>query len=148
MKKVAILILFVLIFAVFLFYTGGNPTYAQPKDTIIDNVDSVTPLDLKMYRSDLRVVILTLIKSALTFLGILFFVIVLYGGFMWMTAGGNSDRSQKGTKLITNASIGLIIIVLSYAIVVMVFNIINKSIEEAKDKSTYNIRQNTLIVSR
>lgn len=148
MKKVAILILFILIFAVFLVYTGNDPVYAQPKDTIIENVDSVTPLDLKIYRSDLRVVILTLIKSALTFLGILFFAIVLYGGFMWMTSGGNSDRSQKGTKLITNASIGLIIIVLSYAIVVMVFNIINKSIEEAKDKSTYNIRQNTLIASR
>jgi len=57
-----------------------------------------------------------IIKIILSFLGIIFFIFVLYGGFLWMTAGGKEDQVTKAIDMVKNASIGLIIIVVAYAL--------------------------------
>lgn len=49
------------------------------------------------------------------FLGIILLGYILYGGFVWMTAGGGKDVEQA-QGIIRNAIIGLIIIVSSFAI--------------------------------
>jgi len=53
---------------------------------------------------------------ALSLLGIVAVVIILIGGFKWMTAGGNQDEVDKAKKLITNGIIGLAIILAAFAI--------------------------------
>ncbi|MBU1203385.1 Ig-like domain-containing protein [Patescibacteria group bacterium] len=57
-----------------------------------------------------------IINIFLGFLGILAVLIILYGGFLWMTSQGNSDKVQRAKLLIISAVIGLVIIVSAYAI--------------------------------
>ncbi|MBU4315146.1 IPT/TIG domain-containing protein [Patescibacteria group bacterium] len=65
---------------------------------------------------DLRIVIARLIRTFLTVLGIIAVVIVLYGGFVWMTAGGDPDKVKKAKDILINGGIGLGIFLLSWAI--------------------------------
>ena len=65
---------------------------------------------------DPRAVAAQVINIILGFLGIVAVVIILLGGFKWMTAGGNEDKVGEARKLITAGIIGLIIILASFAI--------------------------------
>ncbi len=58
----------------------------------------------------------SIIRMALGFLGIIAVVIILLGGFKWMTAGGNDDKVKKAKALIFQGIIGLVIVLSSYAI--------------------------------
>lgn len=69
---------------------------------------------------DLRETAASLINVALSLLGIIAVVIVLAGGFFWMTAGGNEERLEKAKQLIFGGVIGLAIILSAYAIVLFV----------------------------
>ena len=75
-------------------------------------VSSATGLGAK----DPRAVAAQVINIILGFLGIVAVVIILLGGFKWMTAGGNEDKVGEARKLITAGIIGLIIILTSFAI--------------------------------
>lgn len=57
-----------------------------------------------------------IINIFLGFLGILAVLLILYGGYMWMTSAGNTDKIQKSKMIIISAVIGLVIIVSAYAI--------------------------------
>ena len=64
----------------------------------------------------------------LGFLGVVFLVLVIYGGFTWMTAGGNQDKIKHGRDLVTWAAIGLIVILFAFLIVnYVIFNLIKFS---------------------
>lgn len=66
--------------------------------------------------TDLTVIIGGVINAALSLLGVVLLVYLLYGGFLWMTAGGDEGKVKKARDLIKNAVIGLIIIVAAYSI--------------------------------
>ena len=66
--------------------------------------------------TDPRIMAANIIKMALGVLGIIFVVIIVYAGFLWMTAAGEEEKTGKAKKLITNGVIGLIIILSAYAI--------------------------------
>lgn len=66
--------------------------------------------------ADPRTVAAKIINIALGFLGIIAVVLVLYGGFMWMTAAGNEERVTKAKQILTAALIGLIIIIMAWAL--------------------------------
>ncbi len=57
-----------------------------------------------------------LISWGLGLVGTVFFVIILLNGFKYMTAGGNTTASQESVKAITNAVIGLVIIMGAFLI--------------------------------
>ena len=57
-----------------------------------------------------------IINVALGLLGIIAVVIILAGGFKWMTAGGNEDKVAEARKLIFAGIIGLAIILSAWAI--------------------------------
>ena len=58
--------------------------------------------------------------AALNFLGVIFLALMIYGGFLWMTATGNEEQVGKARKVITAAIIGLIIVASAYAITAFV----------------------------
>lgn len=66
--------------------------------------------------ADLVDTIAQIIRIALGFLGVIAVVIILLGGFKWMTAGGNDDKVKEAKKLIFSGIIGLVIIISAYAI--------------------------------
>ncbi len=57
------------------------------------------------------------INFALLLAGIVAFFYVLYGGFMYLTSGGDQTGAQKGRTMIANALIGIVIIFVSYALI-------------------------------
>lgn len=65
---------------------------------------------------DPRYTIANIINIALSLLGIIFLVLLIYAGFLWMTAAGNEDNVEKARKLIFAAIIGLAIILSAFAI--------------------------------
>ena len=76
------------------------------------NVGTTTGMGTK----DIRQTIAAIINVALSLLGIIVLVIIIYGGFLWMTAGGNDDRVGEAKKWIFGGIIGLVIILSAYAI--------------------------------
>lgn len=66
--------------------------------------------------SDLPTTIASIIRVILSFLGIVAVVIILLGGFKYMTAGGQDQKVQDAKKLIIAGIIGLAIILSAYAI--------------------------------
>jgi len=58
-----------------------------------------------------------IIEVLLGFVGVLFLVMIIYGGFTWMTAGGDTNKISKAKDTIIKATIGIVIIMSSYAIV-------------------------------
>lgn len=58
-----------------------------------------------------------IISQVLPLVGALFLLMFIWGGIMWMTAGGDSAKVQKATKTLTNAVIGIAIVVFAYVIV-------------------------------
>lgn len=61
-----------------------------------------------------------IINVILGFLGVIFLVLTIYAGFLWMTAGGNSDQVEKAKKMLIQAVIGLVILLAAYAIATFV----------------------------
>ena len=70
-----------------------------------------------------------IVKYLMTFLGIIAVAVILYGGFIWMTASGNDDKVDKAKKLIIAGAIGLIIILAAFAIVQFVVTMTNNALE-------------------
>ena len=58
----------------------------------------------------------SIIRVALGFLGVIAVVIILLGGFKWMTSGGNDEKVKKAKQLIFQGIVGLVIVLSSYAI--------------------------------
>jgi len=58
----------------------------------------------------------TVVGAGLAFIGVLFFLLIIYGGLLWMTARGNEADVEKAKNLIQAAVVGLIIVLGAYAI--------------------------------
>ena len=61
------------------------------------------------------------IGSVLGFVSVIFFLLTIYGGILWMTARGNEQQTDKALHTITSASIGLAIVLGSYVLVGFLF---------------------------
>lgn len=64
--------------------------------------------------SDLPTTAGTIVGAALSFIGVIFLILIIYGGFQWMTAGGNEEQVGKAKVLIISAVVGLMIIASAY----------------------------------
>ena len=71
---------------------------------------------LGLGNEDPREIAANVINVLLGFLGIIAVVIILIGGFKWMTAGGNEDKTAEARKLISAGVVGLIIILAAFGI--------------------------------
>ncbi|MFB6225849.1 MAG: hypothetical protein ABEJ02_00690 [Candidatus Paceibacteria bacterium] len=57
------------------------------------------------------------INVIFSIVGLIFLVLMVYGGIRWMTSRGNEDEVQAARNTVFRASIGLAIILAAYAIV-------------------------------
>jgi hypothetical protein len=71
---------------------------------------------------DPRDIVARIVRIILGFLGIVAVIIILLGGFKWMTAGGNEDKVSEARKLIVSGIIGLVIILAAFGIAQFVIN--------------------------
>lgn len=63
--------------------------------------------------------------AALSLVGIIFFIFIIYGGYQWMVGRGNEEDAKKAIETIFASIIGLIIVLFAYAITTFVFENIN-----------------------
>lgn len=61
-----------------------------------------------------------IINAVLVFLGVIFLILMIYGGYIWMTARGNEQEVEKAKNIIKNALIGLVVVLAAYAITYLV----------------------------
>ncbi len=116
----------IIIFSVFLmaFLFGGNvfvdtasavETSEVTKYGLSETKTAIGDASFTTYK-DAPTLIGQLIGVALSLLGILFLVLMIYGGFLWMTARGDGGQIDSAKGLMTAAVIGLIIVLSAYAI--------------------------------
>ncbi len=77
--------------------------------------------------AELETVVGSGIRIFLSILGIIFLVMILYAGFLWMTAGGDEGKVEQAQTLMKNAVVGLVIILASYAITSFVVEAISSA---------------------
>jgi len=74
--------------------------------------------DPALVRSEsVREFIQKIVNYALSFLGLVAILLIIYAGVMYLTAGGQTEQTDKAKKTIGYTAIGLILILGSYAIV-------------------------------
>lgn len=66
--------------------------------------------------TNLSSIIGKIVGVALSFLGVAFFILMIYGGYMWMFSMGNEQTAGKAKDIIIAAVIGLVIVLMAYAI--------------------------------
>lgn len=57
-----------------------------------------------------------IINSVLGLIGVVMFVLLIFAGWTWMTAGGNEEKVRMAQKVLENAILGLIITALAFTI--------------------------------
>ena len=92
------------------------PAMALAQTTGIDVGLNEIDNEISLGNTDPRTTVARLINFAMLFLGIIAVVIILAGGFKWMTAGGNEDKVGEAQKLISAGVIGLIIVLSAWGI--------------------------------
>jgi hypothetical protein len=77
--------------------------------------------------NDVPTLIGTVIKAALGLVGVIFLVLMIYAGVIWMIARGDEAKVEKAKDTIINSVIGLIIVVGAYAITNFVIGAFSQS---------------------
>ena len=106
------------------FVTGAVSFFVTPIANAI-SFDSTLGATFGLGTRDLLETVINIVQWALGLLGLVAVIIIMYGGFVWMTAKGNQDKIAKAKKIIFNGLIGLAIVLLSWAIVFFVMRTID-----------------------
>lgn len=63
------------------------------------------------------------LQVILAFVGVLFFVLLVYGGVQWLFAEGKPEQIEKAKTLMVNSTIGLIIVLTAFSISIIITNV-------------------------
>jgi hypothetical protein len=97
---------------------------------------------LGMDAVDPRIILARIIRMALSFIGIIVLVLILWSGLRYMTAGGDEEKAASARKTFFNTLIGLFIILAAYSIVTFVlraFSASNTSIDPVATPVSPNV---------
>ena len=111
MKKI-----FLLILAFFLLFFTPIFVYGQ------DKIELQNPLEVNM--DNPAVLIGYIIQAVLGLVGGISLLMMVYGGFQWLTAAGNEDKIKSGTQTMLWSAIGLVLVFSSYLLVSTIFGIL------------------------
>lgn len=67
-----------------------------------------------------EITIARVITTALGFVGMIFLLMMVYAGFLWMMARGNEEQVKKSKDTILRALMGLMIVTAAYGITVLI----------------------------
>jgi len=96
----------------------GNTQLTEVADKA--NLGSATPLP---------VLIGNLVRIAIGMLGIVFLVLTIYAGFLYLTARGEEEKVTHAKQTLSRGVIGLIIISAAYAIASFVISALTASVK-------------------
>ena len=102
---------------------GGSATENFNK-SVDDTAKKIGIVDEESKSKSFEVIIGQFVNTLLNFLGVVFFLLTIYGGIIWMTAAGNETRVVKAKSIIIHSIIGLAVILLSRVIAEFVIDIL------------------------
>ncbi|MFH0854441.1 MAG: hypothetical protein V1891_03035 [bacterium] len=82
------------------------------------------------------IIIAEIIKDILSLLALVFVVLAVYAGYLWMTAGGNDEQVSKAKIIIRDVIIGLIITLSAYAVAYYTLDKLIKAAGKAQEHRT------------
>jgi hypothetical protein len=89
---------------------SANPLGGEDMDNPLRRTIGVTPAP------DVDSKVAAIMEISLSLLGILFLIIMIFGGYKWMAADGEDYAVKRAQRLVRQSIIGLILIVISYGI--------------------------------
>lgn len=106
----------------------GNLVFAQNPQPLIEgetrqqmtNQENAFIRETGLQPVSLGQTIATIIRFLLSLLGLIFVILIIYAGMLWMTSAGNDDKIDKAKKIMSAAIIGLVIVLAAYAITTFV----------------------------
>ena len=119
MKKILVISFFIASFFLTNFVLAGGKGDWGLNSVVSDtskeafNVKEVNDYDSGFYLSS-RVGVI--IGAILSFVAVIFMILIIYAGILWMIARGNEQQVDKAKNLIIQAIIGLIIVLSAYII--------------------------------
>jgi hypothetical protein len=132
-KKIILSLAICLLFC--LFYTSTAALAGNLNDAFkVSDGNNRDPLDTaatyanyNTSQTDVLPIFSKFISIGLSVLGIVFLMLIGYGGVLWMTDRGNEEEVAKAKKMIQAAVIGLVIVVSSYALSFFIMNVLAKN---------------------
>lgn len=88
--------------------------------------DDAGNLGLPETENFVDVVVLGIVRWVLGLLGVAAVIMIIYGGYLWLTAGGEDKQVEDAKKTIRAAVIGLAIVLLSYSISILVVTVLDE----------------------
>jgi len=117
LKKIIILGSIVIVFALAIFVIPIQPVSAELNfwgGEVDPNIGQSAFADFG--NNDPRIIVGRLVQIFLALLGVIAVVLIIYGGWLYMSAQGEPDKIEKAKKLLANVAIGLLIILSAFAI--------------------------------
>jgi len=93
---------------------GAVSVHAQTSPNTMKTVELTNPLAGASAQGGVPQIVGTIIKGALGVVGSLVLLMVVWGGFTWLTAAGNPEKIKSGSNTMIWAVIGLIVVFSSY----------------------------------
>jgi hypothetical protein len=106
----------------------ANPTTAGIQDAFSNNTLGSAGVNAGYTPDDNNPLSMVsiIITILLSLVGVIFLVLMIYGGINWMTAGGNEAQVKAAQNILSKAVIGLVIVLSAYAITYFIIDKIPK----------------------
>lgn len=112
-KKLGILSALFVFFVLPVFF---SPVLAQDSSFGLNDTVNQGSLNKALINAEPQSIVGTVIGAILSLLGVIFFLLIFYGGLRWMLAQGNEQEVEKAKQILIAAVIGLVIVLAAYAI--------------------------------
>lgn len=93
----------------------SDPTLSGLNQTAVQ-VDAFKTQTSASYTGFLQTKAGQIVGLVLSFVGVIFLILMIYAGITWMTAAGNEQQVTKAKSLMINATIGIIVVFAAYAL--------------------------------
>lgn len=87
----------------------------------------IDALGINVRAGDPYDIIGAVLKSLFAFIGVIFFLLALFAGFLWMTSAGNEQKISRARAILLSSVLGIFIIFTSYIITVYVIYLLSPS---------------------
>jgi uncharacterized membrane protein len=118
LKVFSLLLLVLIVLVPGLTLAAGTGLQYPPQPNGLPNAGGGTATTLLLY----------VINVVLSVVGLISVAFLIYGGFQYVTSGGNDEQAEGGKKTIQNSIIGLVIVILSYVIIHVIISAVAFSI--------------------
>jgi hypothetical protein len=99
------------------FVFSAAPSHASPSYSgALDSMAEATYGSTNVSAGSMSDMISQMVGIILGLVSVMLFCIMIYAGFLWMTAGGNVDSAKKAKDWLKNAAIGMLLIFSAYII--------------------------------